>query len=427
MNAHINKPAMVIMMVVLLAIFMSYRSAQAADPLGTRIEISASMVHPGDDFQVTGYLDNPGSEALHQVPTFFILDVYGILFFWPSWSMYAPPASNGIDFRYFDVAAGSSLPIDVIPSMIWPDSGSQIVSGLYFLGAMLHPSMTAILGQVAMVEWGYGPREDFSYIEPKTFIMGSPPDEPCRRSNETQHQVTLTRRFALAAGEITQIEWWDIFHNNPAYYQDYYGDDHWQFPVDSVTWYDTLVYCNRRSIREGRRPCYYSDAAYTLVYDGTPPVGVPSTIYWDQSANGFRLPTEAEWEFACRSGTTTAFNSGAAITSCTEDAAIDSLAWYYYNASEHPHSTGGKSGNQTGLHDMHGNIWEHVWDGFVPFSPDPVTDPGNPVGGGATERVLRGGSFNSQAGECRSAMRFTRYPYAQWPDIGFRVAFTAFD
>ena len=123
-------------------------------PLGVRLEMPETA-HPGDEFFIIGYLDNPG-EPLSEVPTFFILEVYGKFWFWPSWAYFDHPEYTEIDWKNIDVPTGTTN-ITVIPSFEWPDTGSDIVTGLGFYGAMLNPEVTDILGEIAYQEWGYGP------------------------------------------------------------------------------------------------------------------------------------------------------------------------------------------------------------------------------------------------------------------------------
>jgi len=125
-----------------------------ATNLGVRIILSYNPVHPMEDFSVKGFLDT--SEPLSQINVFCILDVYQTLFFWPSWTIYDPPANPDIDFQTMDIPAGS-YPITFVPKFMWPDTGQDTVSGLYFYGAMLNPTLEYILGDMAIVEWGYAP------------------------------------------------------------------------------------------------------------------------------------------------------------------------------------------------------------------------------------------------------------------------------
>ncbi|MGB4099493.1 MAG: hypothetical protein WBM02_08810 [bacterium] len=122
--------------------------------LGVRLDIP-DTAHPGDYFYVTGYLDNPG-EPLMDVPTFFVLEIYGRFWFWPSWAYFDYPDYIGIDGKLMDVPTGKTK-VRVVPPFKWPDTGSDIVTGLGFYGAMLNPEMTDIMGEIAYKEWGYGP------------------------------------------------------------------------------------------------------------------------------------------------------------------------------------------------------------------------------------------------------------------------------
>lgn len=123
--------------------------------LGVRLDLPV-MIHPGESFHVTGYLDNPGAPLTNQ-PVFFILGVYSDFFFWPTWTHYAPPAFTEIDWDMLNVPTGSTE-ITVLPGFDWPDTGNDNVTGLYFYGAMLNADMSEISGAMAAVEWGYGPQ-----------------------------------------------------------------------------------------------------------------------------------------------------------------------------------------------------------------------------------------------------------------------------
>jgi hypothetical protein len=130
-------------------------SPTPSHPLGVRIDIP-EMVHPGDEFSIIGYLDNPDL-PMTEVPTFFILEVYDVYWFWPSWGMYDPPDFTDIDFMRIDAPTGTTN-VTVISPITWPDTGPDIVTGLWIYGAMLNEEMTEILGDMAAQEWGYGPK-----------------------------------------------------------------------------------------------------------------------------------------------------------------------------------------------------------------------------------------------------------------------------
>ncbi len=260
----------------------------------------------------------------------------------------------------------------------------------------------------------------FVYFPPGTFQMGSPPDELCGHSDEKPvHNVTLTHGFYIQATEVTQQQWMDVFGNNPSYHRNCL-----KCPVEEITWYDCCIYCNRLSQAEGLTPCYYSDDAYTTVFDGTPPV-TGGAVFWKQSANGYRLPTEAEWEYACRAGTTAAYNSGQNNTDCNDDSNLDPLGWYWYNSDTgnglETHPAGQKQSNNSGLYDMHGNVWEWCWDRYQSdyYGSAPSTDPTGPSSG--SDRVGHGGGWSSFAEHCRSANRSHYNAYDPYHFLGFRI------
>ncbi len=259
----------------------------------------------------------------------------------------------------------------------------------------------------------------FIYIPAGTFQMGAPSGEICQDSDEDPvHEVTISHGFYILSTEVSQQQWVDVFGNNPSYFS---GMDR---PVENVSWYDCCIYCNRLSQTEGLTPCYYSDASYTTVFDGTPPV-TSGSVYWQQSANGYRLPTEAEWEYACRAGTTTAYNSGADNTDCEEDPNLDPLGWYMYNSDtgqgRETHSVGLKQANNWGLYDMHGNVREWCWDRYAVdyYGVSPSTDPTGPASG--SFRMLRGGGWDYNASFCRSANRLVYAPGDRYNFVGFRL------
>ncbi|MCD4653078.1 hypothetical protein K8T06_04010 [bacterium] len=126
------------------------------DQLGVRLEISSTTTHPGDEFWLKGYLDNPEPSTLRSIPVIFMLDVFGYYYFWPTWPLYHPPESEDFDFRYMDVNPGTTT-IEVIPAFSWPNTGDQNIVGLHFYGAMLNSDFSSILGDFAFVEWGYCP------------------------------------------------------------------------------------------------------------------------------------------------------------------------------------------------------------------------------------------------------------------------------
>ena len=234
----------------------------------------------------------------------------------------------------------------------------------------------------------------FVRINGGTFTMGSPANEAGRYDDEgPQRQVTVSS-FNMGRYEVTQKEYREVMGKNPSHFK---GDN---LPVEQVSWYDAIEYCNRRSQRDGLT------SAYTI--SGT---GYSRTVTWNRSANGYRLPTEAEWEYAYRAGTTTAYNTGSSIS--------DNTGWNSANSGSSTKPVGQKPANAWGLYDMHGNVWEWCWDWYGNYPNGAQTDPMG-VSSGAL-RVTRGGSLNNTAEISRSAYRSNGLPDYRGNSIGFRV------
>jgi sulfatase modifying factor 1 len=237
------------------------------------------------------------------------------------------------------------------------------------------------------------------WISPDSFTMGSPQNETGRYDDELSHTVILTQGFWLGRYPVTQEEFEAVMGKNPSHFK---GP---RRPVENVEWDEAVAYCRR--LTEMARE-----------------------LHAMEEGHGFRLPTEAEWEYACRAGTINAFNNDSECTQPTgHDPALDKLGWFDQNSRNETHPVGEKQGNAWGLHDMHGNVWEWCEDrGDWNYQESRVVTNTyregvvNPVCLEGAWRVVRGGSCWNDAGSCRSAVRNLGEPGNRDVSLGFRLA-----
>jgi formylglycine-generating enzyme required for sulfatase activity len=238
---------------------------------------------------------------------------------------------------------------------------------------------------------------EFVRIPAGEFNMGSPLVEPGRRDDENLHRVRLTHSFYLQTTEVTQVQWRAVVNAatgttlnlNPSYFT-HCGD---ACPVESVSWEDVKIF-----------------------------IDVLNTMY--ENAYEFHLPTEAQWEYAARAGSDTAFaNGNISASGCNYDRNLDVMGWYCYNADDSTHEVAQKLPNDFGLYDMHGNAAEWCSDWYeetYSATINPMIDPQGPDNG--IERVFRGGGWNNSSVFCRSACRHMDNPDETYISRGFRLA-----
>ena len=239
--------------------------------------------------------------------------------------------------------------------------------------------------QETAVDIGHGVRLEMVLIAAGEFMMGSPESDGHARGDEKpQHRVRITKPFYLGKYPVTQEQWNEVMANNPSI------ADGLQNPVDSVSWEDCQKFCdvlNTKPHPEGK----------------------------------FKLPTEAQWEYACRAGNTTTYSFG------NDESELSAHAWYFENSHRQSHPVGGKMPNAWGLYDMHGNVceWCQDWYDCGYYAHSSTDDPAGPVTG--SERAFRGGSWDLPARMCRSACRSDGDPACHNYLLGMRVCLAPAD
>jgi len=220
------------------------------------------------------------------------------------------------------------------------------------------------------------------------FMMGSPESEKGRNENETQHEVTISKDYYLGVYEVTQAQYEKVIGKNPSRFQGaIVGNENADLPVDNVSWDDAVAFCKKLSDLPEEKKA-------GLVY---------------------RLPTEAQWEYACRAGSKTAYSFD------DEEGLLPEHGWFNRNSSNRTHTVGLLEPNAWGLYDMHGNVWEWCSDWHEEYPKGAVSDPSGPREGSG--RVSRGGGWGLVAAFCRSASRNWYDPsFRDNRDNGFRVA-----
>jgi formylglycine-generating enzyme required for sulfatase activity len=228
------------------------------------------------------------------------------------------------------------------------------------------------------VDLGGGISMELVLLPAGELLMGSSAKESGRYNDEIQHKVVLGKPFWIGRHEVTQEQWLRVMGSSPSFFK---GASN---PVERVSWPDCQEFVQRLNKRV--------------------------------AGGGFRLPTEVEWEYACRARTVTRYHGG------DKDNELAAEAWFSENSGATTHPVGVKNANAFGLHDMHGNVLEWCQDWVGDYPTGTVVNATGPISG--KERVFRGGCWSFPAVFCRSAIRFGREPEVRWNNLGFRVART---
>jgi formylglycine-generating enzyme required for sulfatase activity/tRNA A-37 threonylcarbamoyl transferase component Bud32 len=288
----------------------------------------------------------------------------------------------------------SKAPMPAIVGLV----GMGVVGGVGMLG--IYDNWTVIDVPVGY-EAGYTQRVtvqgvtfELAYAPAGTFIMGSPTGmrRAGRQDDETQHTVTLTQGFHIGTTEVTQALYKAVMGDNPSSNGHYHHDTH---PVEQVSWFDAVAFCNALSELEDLELAYNISG---------------QTVTMNEGASGYRLPTEAEWEYTARAGESHTYAGSNPV---------DAVAWTFRNSDGQIHPVGSKKANAWGLHDMSGNVWEWTGDWKGDYPTGSVTDPQGASTG--DYRVIRGGAFSNSSDKARVANRGGHYPYSALDNLGFRV------
>ena len=339
---------------------------------GNKPDLTVTITNvESDGFNVTIYYDVYNNGNADAGP--FYVDV------WPDLAFQPVIGSDFSDYyRYYDgLSAGYYIDDNIsVPSSLYSGTAYCVVD--VFENIDESDENNNIISRV----WpGNGLGMTFKLIPAGTFTMGSPSYEPGRDTDETQHQVTLTQSFYMQTTEVTQDQWIAVMGSNPS---NNIGCS--DCPVEQVSWNDVQTFISNLNT-------------------------------WGEGT--YRLPTEAEWEYAARAGTTTAFvNGNITVTECSYDPNLDVMGWYCYNSSS-TQSVAQKNPNAWGLYDIHGNVFEWCQDWYGAYPIVPVTDPTGPLSG--SNRVVRGGGWYNYAERCRSAGRAADTPDSTYSGVGFRL------
>ncbi|MBN1592764.1 MAG: SUMF1/EgtB/PvdO family nonheme iron enzyme [Candidatus Coatesbacteria bacterium] len=371
----------------------SLHASSASNDISIECSLNKAKFSPGEVLQVYLSAQNTGGETMVDVHVAFVAE--GAIY-------------DFVPLGDVPLLTGSIGPAMVFELSIPPDTPT----GDYLCTASLTSAGGLDIIVMDTVEFSIGqsgPLTDINMISipAGSFVMGSPESEEGRRNDEGPQRTVELPAFMISETEITEKQWEDVMGWNDS--PNSLGDD---YPVESITFFDCISFCNELSRLEGLSECYEMD-----IIDSSGNHVYRAEVTADFDADGYRLPTEAEWEYACRAGTLGQF--------CTGDSRsdLDAAGWHVGNSGSSKQPVGQKPANAFGLYDMHGNVWERCWDwyssNYYDGRPAPDLDPNGPEEG--RHRVLRGGCWYTDARHCRSASRFYYTTNNSSGLIGLRV------
>ncbi len=415
-------------------------SIQAQD-IELDLQMPADTFSPGVGFSLDLNITNTGS-SVSDAQLFVALTVgTGAFWFYPGWVTYPPD----VDFEVTSFPAEYQDIKTIIPEFAWPSGAGEFSGALFYAAVVSQGNLISNLADITF-NWTSGtpftPTPNPSHpvsvgnmipVIAGAFLQGSPEDEICRSGDEVQFSHTLVRNFLAMGTEVSRQMWADLKAVQPTLPSDSSNTDYsptMNHPANRITWYEAILFANVLSLQNGYTRCYYTNASYTVPVDRTNYSIGP--FFCDFNANGYRLPTEGEWEFMTRAGTQGPFfcqepdynasNCNSAIEGT--HAVLEQYCVYHANAGGSSAVIGSKLPNPIGLNDTLGNVFEWVWDWYSEEYPTgAASDYRGPSTG--EKRIIRGGAWGSSAAVCRCARRYDFDPNTTTFSIGFRLVRTA--
>lgn len=281
-----------------------------------------------------------------------------------------------------------------------------LVLGSSFLVAQNTEKVSRKSGDASLRDFD-GVKLEMVFVKSGSFQMGTPADDMKRYGDEFDHRVTLTKDFYIGKFEVTQELYKKVIGKNPSMFK---GDN---LPVEQVDWYEAIIFCNKLSELDNRESVYTIDKTRIDPNNKFELDKKKWIVIANEEANGYRLPSEAQWEYAAKGGEK---SEGFKFSGSNS---VEEVAWSALNSGGKTHPVGGKKPNELGIYDMSGNVyeWGYYWN--RPYGKEDAVDPVGNISG--EERVIRGGSFNDFPMDMRSATRCADNPVSQHDILGFRV------